>query len=63
MLFTYFWTENNIFKRALPQNVDIHGDVDKKRFLQNDLKRCALPRNVDIFGYIGKERFLKVIAN
>ena len=38
-------------KSALPWNVEIFGDMDKKIFCPNNLKKRRFRRNVDIFGY------------
>ena len=47
-------------KRALPQNLDIFGDMDKKCFFQKDLKK-SFHECVDIFRYKCKKQFLKDI--
>ena len=50
LIFTDLWTKNKFSKlsqkHALPRNVDIYGDMDRKRFFQNDLKNRVIPKKV-----------------
>ena len=43
-------------KREFPRNVDFYGNMEKKRFFQNDLIKRSFRQYVDIFGYTDKKR-------